>query len=83
MSGHINLLPFAFNVYNHIDDFLHPYKEAWGFPGGKNLIKNLPTNAIDTGSIPVSGLQYSCLGNPMDSGTWQATYTQGVAKRHT
>ena len=40
-------------------------------------------NAEDVGSIPGSGrspgggngktLQYSCLGNPMDRGTWQAT----------
>ena len=40
-------------------------------------------NAGDTGSIPGSGispgeengnpLQYSCLGNPMDRGAWQAT----------
>ena len=46
-------------------------------------VKNLPANAGDTGSIPGLGrspgevngtpLQYSCLGNPMDRGTWQAT----------
>ena len=40
-------------------------------------------NAGDPGSIPGSGispgegngnpLQYSCLGNPMDRGAWQAT----------
>ena len=84
VPGHINLLPFAFNVYTHIDDFLHPYKEAWGVPGG-SLVKNLPTNARDTGSIPGSGrspgkgndnpLQYSCLGNPMDRGAWRAIYS--------
>ena len=43
----------------------------------------------DVGSIPGSGtssggghgnpLQYSCLGNPMDRGAWQAV-VQGVAK---
>ena len=46
-------------------------------------VKNLPANAGDVrdeGSIPESGgspggghgnpLQYSCLGNPMDSGAW-------------
>ena len=48
-----------------------------GFPGG-SVVKNLPANAGDTGSIPGSGrspggehgnpLQYSCLGNPMDRG---------------
>ena len=54
-------------------------------PGG-SVVKNLPANAGDernTGSIPGSGrypgegngnpLQYSCLGNPMGTGVWQAT----------
>ena len=46
----------------------------------------------DTVSIPGLGrspgggngntLQYSCLGNPMDRGTWQAT-VHGVAKSQT
>ena len=59
-----------------------------GFPGG-SLVKNLPANAGDAGSIP--GLarspreengnphQYSCLGNPMGNGAWQAT-VHGVTK---
>ena len=44
---------------------------------------NLPANTGDVGSIPRLGrspgegngnpLQYSCLGNPMDRGTRQAT----------
>ena len=48
----------------------------WGFPGGP-VVKNLPANVGDTGSIPGSGRfpgkessnppQYTCLGNPMDS----------------
>ena len=47
------------------------------------MIKNLPANAENEGSIPGSGrshgegngnpLQYSCLGNPMDRGAWGAT----------
>ena len=47
------------------------------------MAKNPPTNAGDAGSIPVSGrspeegngnpFHYSCLGNPMDRGTWWAT----------
>ena len=51
--------------------------------------KNLPTNAGDTGLISGSGryhgegndnpLQYSCLGNPMDRGSWWAI-VHGVAK---
>ena len=62
-----------------------------GFPGG-TVIKNPPANAWDTGdpsSILGSGrspgegnantFRYSCLENPMDSGTWQATVL-GVAK---
>ena len=45
-------------------------------------IENLPANTGDKGLIPGLGrspgerngnqLQYSCLGNPMDKGTWQA-----------
>ena len=51
-----------------------------GFPSG-SVVKTLPTNAEDVGSIPGSGrspgrgngnpLQYFCLENPMDSG-WQS-----------
>ena len=47
------------------------------------MIKNLPANAGNAGSIPElkrspgegngKTLQYSCLGNPMNRGTWQAT----------
>ena len=53
------------------------------------MVKNLTANARDTGSIPGSGrspeegngspLQFSCLGNPVDRGAWQAT-VHGVAK---
>ena len=53
------------------------------------VVKNLPTNAGETGSIPGSGrspgegngnpLQYSCMGNPMDRGGWRAI-VYGVAK---
>ena len=47
------------------------------------VVKNPPANAGDECLIPGSGrspgkgngypLQYSCLGNPMDRGAWQAT----------
>ena len=60
-------------------------------PGG-SVVKNPPTSAGDSGSIPGSGrtpaegnsnpLQYSCLGNPMDRGAWWAT-VHGVEKRCT
>ena len=56
------------------------------------MVKNLPANAgniRDVGLIPGSGrspgeghgnpLQYSCLENPMDRGTWWAT-VHAVAK---
>ena len=48
-----------------------------GFPGGA-VVKNLPANAGDAGSIPGMGrspgegngnpVQYFCLENPMDGG---------------
>ena len=52
-----------------------------GFLGG-SVVKNPSANTRDTGLISWSGrspregngnpLQYSCLGNPMDRGAWQA-----------
>ena len=54
-----------------------------------SLVKNPPVNAGDVGSIPGSerssgegngnSHQYSCLGNSMDRGAWQAI-VHGVAK---
>ena len=51
------------------------------------MVKNLPANAGDMGSIPGLGrspgeendnsFQYSRLGNPMDRGTLQATAPGG------
>ena len=62
-----------------------------GFPGG-SVVKNLPANVEDAGSIPVLGrfpgegngnpLQYSSLGNPMDRGVWQAM-VHGITKGKT
>ena len=59
-----------------------------GFPGG-SVVKNPPVNGGDAGLIPGSGrspaegngnpLQYSCLGNPMDRGSWWASVCE-VAK---
>ena len=47
------------------------------------MVKNLPANAGEVGSVSGSGrspgegngnpLQCTCLGNPMDRGAWQAT----------
>ncbi|CAI9175882.1 unnamed protein product [Rangifer tarandus platyrhynchus] len=49
---------------------------------GDSVVKNVPANVGDVGSTPGLGrspgggngksLQYSCLGNPMDRGGWQA-----------
>ena len=51
------------------------------FPGSL-AVKNLPANAGNMSSVPQLGrspgegngnpLQYSCLGNSMDRGAWQA-----------
>ena len=62
-----------------------------GVPGG-TVVKNLPANAREAGSIPGSGrfpgignnnpLQYSYLENSMDRKAWQAT-VHGVSKSRT
>ena len=62
-----------------------------GFPCG-SVVKNPPANAGDLGLIPGLGrspgegngnpLQDSCLGNPMDRGSWWAT-VHGVSKSWT
>ena len=54
------------------------------------MVKNPPAKAVDTSFIPGSGrspgegnsnpLQYSCLGNFMDRGAWQAA-VHGVEKK--
>ena len=53
-----------------------------GFPGDA-MVKNMPANAEDAGSISGSRrspgvengnpLKYSCLENSVDRGVWQAT----------
>ena len=62
-----------------------------GFPSD-SVVKNLPANARDVGSIPGSGrcpgigngnlLQYSFLENSMDRGDWRGT-VHGVTKSWT
>ena len=69
-------------------DFL---KTSWRFPGGSDGNESAYIEG-DSGSIPGLGrspgegngnpLQYSCLENFMDRGTWWAT-VQGVAKSQT
>ena len=66
-------------------NFISPHIHLRG-----SVVNNLPANARDTGdtgSIPGSGrslggghgcpLQYSCLKNPMDRGSWQANSAGG------
>ena len=69
----------------------HPLQMNRGFPDG-SVLKNLPANAGDAGSIPGLGRapglgrspgegngnprQYSCLGNSMDRGAWQESESQ-------
>ena len=67
----------AFTVYFYLDP-----PPSLGFPSGSE-VKETACNARNLGSIPGSGrapgegngnpLQYSCLENPMDRGTWWAT----------
>ena len=73
--------------------FFPPHLEAWGRASQMaQAIKNPPADAGGTGDmdlIPGSGrspgggngnpLQYSCLGNIVDRGGWQAT-VHGVTK---
>ena len=83
---HKTKLPYVY-AYVYISINLK-YK---GFPGGSGG-KESACNAGDPGSIPGSGgspgegnanpLQYSCLGNPMDRGSWWAI-AHGVAKSWT
>ena len=59
---------------------------------GAQMVKTPPAILRDPGSISGSGrcpgegngslLQYSCLGNPMDGGTWWAT-VHGVTELDT
>ena len=77
---YIEMIKKYFLKYMHIT--------MWGFPGD-SVLKNLPMNSGDLGSIPGLGrcpaegngnpLQGSCLGNLMDRGAWLATVC-GVAK---
>ena len=74
---------FAQPYYLHV-----PWEVLVSFPGG-SVIKNLPANAGDVGSVRGLGrspggdrgspLLYSCLENPMDRGAWQAM-VHGVGK---
>ena len=94
MSGVFPLHSFLFSGRGQklLNESIHK-----GFPSGA-VVKNLLANAVDTkdvglipGLIPGSRrsptgnghtLQYSCLENSMDRGSWRATF-QGVVKSRT
>ena len=67
---------------------MHEVLKIQGFPDG-SVVKNPPSSVGDTGSIPGLGgfpgegngnpFQYSCLGNSMDKGAWQAV-VHGITK---
>ena len=61
---------------------LNVFKCCWGLYPNDSAVKNPPTSAGDSGSVPGSGrspegengspFQYSGLGNPMYRGAWRA-----------
>ena len=69
------------------NSFIYEFMGFLGEGGAGAVVKNTPVNTPanvgDTGSIPGLGrslgegngkpLQYSCMGNPMHRGAWQAT----------
>ena len=77
------------DTVNHLLHSLYCIFES--FPGG-SVVKYLAASAGDVDSISELGrspgegngnpLQYSCLGNPMDRGTWRAT-VHGIAESWT
>ena len=84
----IKEFPRYFNETVHMKKACKALSKCEGFPGG-SVVKNLPDNAGDVGSIPGSGrspgggngyaLQSSCLDNLRDRGVWWAT-VHGVAE---
>ena len=68
-----------FSAFSFFFDLPSPPPSLSNFPGG-SVVKNLPANAGDVGSIPGSErspggrndnpLQYFCLENSMDRGAW-------------
>ena len=50
--------------------------------GGAGDVDSIPGSGSSLGVRHGNPLQYSCLGNPVDRGAWQAT-VHGVPKSHT
>ena len=79
------LIPYQYSALCtiYVDSTIHTMNNYGGLGLPWWLLKNPPANAGVTGLIPGSGrspregngnpLQFSCLGSPMDGGTWWAT----------
>ena len=78
-------------LFSNVSSGSYPILFIYVFPGGSDS-KASAYNAGDLGSIPGLGrspgegngnpLQYSCLENPMDGGTWWATVHGSHRVRH-
>ena len=89
-ENYIQYATISHNRKEHVkEEFICMYaKLNQGFPDG-SVVKTLPANAGDTGSVSESGrspgeghdnpFQYSCLENPMGREAWWAT-VHGLAK---
>ena len=68
----------------HISCFTHFPCSSVGKASASNVgdLDSIPGSGSSPGKGNGNPLQYSCLGNPMDRGTWQAT-VHGVAKCRT
>ena len=87
---HVSFPAIVFSGYMTSTGIAGSYS-SFGFPGDSDG-KEFACNVRDPGLIPDSGrfpkegsnypLQYFCLENSMDRGTWQAT-AHGVAKCQT
>ena len=70
-------------LWTHIKNFKNRYPEELNCFSGGSMVKNSSDNARNIDPIPGLGrspkegngnpLQYSCLKNPVERGTWQAT----------
>ena len=88
------LIKLKCELLSHVQLFVTPWTAAHQAPlsMGSSDTKESACNASDPGLIPGFGrtpgegngdsLQYSCLGNPMDRGAWQAI-VHGIAKSQT
>ena len=92
LCSHLPKLIFTIVIFIHANKHImwHMYY-IWGLPSG-SVVRNPSASAGDTGSIPGSEgspgegngkpPEYSCLGNSMGRGAWQAS-VQSTAKHQT